>query len=63
MFRSGYFGTKLRNQLKRALLYNHSMMSKGPLKLIEWVKITILFLHVLDYDFEFFWVVLHPHVK
>ena len=41
---------------------------KGPVKLIEWVKIAILLSHVTSkaipvYDFKLVWVVLHPSVK
>ena len=41
---------------------------KGPVKLMEWVKIALLFLHVTSNLFQFtilklFWVVLHPSVK
>ena len=40
---------------------------KGPVKLIQWVKIAHSFLHVTakrfqQYDFKLVWVVLHPSV-
>ena len=44
------------------------LQCKEPVKLIEWVKIALLFLHVCVktvpvYDFKLVWVVLHPSLK
>ena len=42
------------------------LSQKGPVELIKWVKIALLFLHVTSKLFQFtilVWVVLHPSVK
>ena len=62
---------KTRNKM---IVWKHSssgddiIKSKGPVKLLEWVKIALLFFHVnvktvSVYDFKIVCVVLHPYVK